>query len=452
MPQFRMPEPGKSEVLTLDAIQVIGGGLAGCEAAFQIASRDLPVKLWEMRPLQKTPAHQTGDLAELVCSNSLKSEDPNTAQGLLKNEMRALGSLLLNCAEKSRVPAGSALAVDRRRFSRAVSDFIESHPGIEVVRKEIHELPASGLCIIASGPLTSEPLSACLQQLNGEENLHFYDAIAPSVAAESLNYSKIFRASRYGKGSDDYLNCPFNQTEYETFYRELVEADTREGHDLDRGSFFNACMPVEVMAQKGVDTLRFGPMRPVGLAAGEGRPYAVVQLRQEDLEGRIFGLVGFQSRLRWGEQARVFRLIPGLERAEFIRYGSMHRNTFINSPGLLHPTLQWKNDERIFFAGQITGVEGYMESAATGILAGINAARLYRGLPALAPSSTTMLGALLHFITSARDHNFQPINANFGLLPPLTRKIRDKQKRYQAYVDRAAGEMSKFSELLDKCL
>ncbi|HWP98572.1 MAG TPA: methylenetetrahydrofolate--tRNA-(uracil(54)-C(5))-methyltransferase (FADH(2)-oxidizing) TrmFO [Syntrophomonadaceae bacterium] len=434
----------------MDAIHVIGGGLAGCEAAYQIAAQSIPVKLWEMRPGQSTPAHQTGDLAELVCSNSLKSEAENTAQGLLKMEMRTLGSLLIDCAQESRVPAGSALAVDRRRFSRIVSQFIESNPFIQVVREEILELPASGLCIIATGPLTSSTFSACLQKLNGEENLHFYDAIAPSVTAESLDYSRIFKASRYGKGSADYLNSPFSKEEYELFYKELVEADIREGHAIDQGPFFNACMPVEVMAQRGVDTMRFGPMRPVGLEAGEGedRPYAVVQLRQEDLEGRIFGLVGFQTRLRWGEQDRVFRLIPGLEKAEFVRYGSMHRNTFMNSPALLHPTLQWNKDNRVIFAGQLTGVEGYMESAATGILAGINAARLYKGMDALTLPATTMIGALVHFITSARDHHFQPVNANFGLLPPLQGKIRDKQKRYQAYVDRSRLDMGEFSELL----
>lgn len=433
---------------SLEAANVIGGGLAGCEAAYQLAIRGIPVRLWEMRPTKNTAAHRTGDLAELVCSNSLKSEAPDTAQGLLKQEMRSLGSLLLDCAREVRVPAGTALAVDRRLFSNQVTNHIINHPLIEVVRQEVDSIPASGLCIIATGPLTSDSLSRYLQEQNGEENLHFFDAIAPSILAESLDQNQVYRASRYGKGSADYLNCPMNKDEYERFYQALVEADVKEGHSIDKAAFFQACMPVEVMGRSGFETLRYGPLRPVGLEAEDKtRPYAVVQLRQEDAEGRIYGLVGFQTRLRWGEQDRVFRLIPGLEQAEFVRYGSMHRNTFINSPRLLLPTLQWNKDLRVFFAGQITGVEGYMESAATGILAGINTARAYQGLDPWILPVTTMLGALVNFISTAQSRHFQPINANFGLLPSLPTREKDKVKRYQAYVRRALHELTEFSEL-----
>jgi len=407
-----------------------------------------------MRPVQTTPVHRTSQLAELVCSNSLKSDLEDSAQGLLKREMRALGSLLLECADETRVPAGSALAVDRDLFASAVTDRILAHPLIEVVREEISRIPLGGISIIATGPLTSESFSRELQRLTGEEHLYFYDAIAPSVTAESLDKSKLFKASRYGKGSDDYYNCPMSREEYERFYRELVNADTKEGHSIDRKLFFDSCMPVEVIARRGQDTLRFGPMRPVGLNPGgeKPRPYAVVQLRQEDAGGRIYGLVGFQTRLRWGEQDRIFRLIPGLEKAEFVRYGVMHRNTYINSPAVLMPTLQFKPDERILFAGQISGVEGYMESAATGIVAAINALRIMEGKSPAVLSSATMIGALLQFITQSDPNSFQPVNANFGLLPPLAAPVRDKKARYAAYVRRSLEEMDKFSELFLKQL
>lgn len=433
----------------MNAVDILGGGLAGCEAAYYLARRGIPVRLWEMRPYKNTPAHQSGDLAELVCSNSLKSELANTAQGLLKQEMQVLGSLLLKCAAETRVPAGSALAVDRKQFARAVTAIISRDPNITIIREEAKALPGTGVTIVATGPLTSDALSQDLQRLNGEDSLHFFDAIAPSVLAESLDYHIIYRASRYGKGTADYLNCPMSQAEYERFYEELLNADIKEGHSIDL-PFFQACMPVEVLARSGPDTMRFGPLRPVGLEEEPhlARPYAVVQLRQEDIAGRIYGLVGFQTRLRWGEQDRVFRLIPGLENAEFVRYGSIHRNTFINSPRLLLPTLQWNRDLRVFFAGQITGVEGYMESAATGLIAGINAYRYWHGQEPVAPPPTTMIGALLKFITGARDGHFQPINANFGLLPTLEANIKDKRKRYQAYAERALHDMNKFSELL----
>lgn len=431
-------------------IHVIGGGLAGCEAAHYIADQGINVKLWEMRPIQTTPVHRTPYLAELVCSNSLKSEQENTAQGLLKAEMRTLGSLLLNCAEDTRVPAGSALAVDRDLFAKRVTSIVESNTHIEVIRQERATIPADELVIIATGPLTSDGLWLNLHQLTGTENLFFYDAVAPSVTVESLDMSKVYRASRYGKGSDDYLNCPLTKEEYEKFYAALVEADVAEGHSIDRNLFFNACMPVEVIARRGIDTLRYGPMRPVGLnnPYTNSRPYAVVQLRQEDKDGRIYGLVGFQTRIKWGDQDRIFRMIPGLEKAEFVRYGVMHRNSYINSPQLLHPTLQLKDQPHLLFAGQITGVEGYMESAATGIIAGINAARLLQNLGPIIPSENTMIGALLRFISTSNRANFQPINASFGLLPELVPTVRDRQRRYQGYVERAMLEAKEYSELL----
>lgn len=434
-------------------INVIGGGLAGCEAAYCIANQGIKVKLWEMRPHKNTAVHTTNNLAELVCSNSLKSEIPDTAQGLLKAEMKILNSLLLEEAEQARVPAGSALAVDRDVFSSLVTNKINSHPLIEVIREEVTYLNEDEINIIATGPLTSDSMADFLQGLSGEDNLYFFDAIAPSITYESIDKSKVFRASRYGKGTDDYLNCPFSEAEYKHFYNELVKADSLEGHDIDK-KYFTACMPIEEMAKKGQDTLRYGPMRPVGLINpnSEEKPYAIVQLRQEDKAGNVFGLVGFQTRMRWGEQDKVLRLIPGLEKAEFIRYGVMHRNTYINSPQILNPTLQIKNHPNCFLAGQITGVEGYMESAATGIIAGNNAARLLKGYDLITPDSDTILGALLQFITTAPTKNFQPMNANFGILPLLPTKIKDKKAKYQAYTNRAIKNMHKFSELFLKQL
>ncbi|SHG58735.1 methylenetetrahydrofolate--tRNA-(uracil-5-)-methyltransferase [Thermosyntropha lipolytica DSM 11003] len=430
-------------------VNVIGAGLAGSEAAFRIASTGIKVKLYEMRPRKMTPVHRTGDFAELVCSNSLKSEDETTAQGMLKKEMRLLGSLLLSCAEEARVPAGSALAVDRSLFSRLVTERLKKHPNIEVICEEITSLPDDAVTIVATGPLTSDGLALFLQRMTGKENLYFYDAVAPSVTLESLDLNKVFKASRYGKGTDDYLNCPLTEEEYDKFYYELVNADIKEGHAIDKSLFFSGCMPIEVMARRGKDTLRFGPMRPVGLKdprTGENA-YAVVQLRQEDKEGKVWGLVGFQTRLKWGEQDRIFRLIPGLENAEFVRYGVMHRNTYINSPSLLYPTLQYRKNSYLLFAGQITGVEGYMESAATGIIAGINAVRLIKGEKCWIPDKVTMIGALLDFITSSPGDNFQPINANFGLLPPLEKPIKDKNLRNRAYLERSLHELKKYSEL-----
>jgi len=430
-------------------VNIIGGGLAGSEAAYFIARRGYQVRLYEMRPVKNTPVHQTGDLAELVCSNSLKSELEDTAQGLLKQEMRLLGSLLLSCADEVRVPAGSALAVDRKLFSEMVTERINSMANIEIIREEVTEIPAQGIAIIATGPLTSDALAKKLQDLSGKENLYFYDAVAPSITFESIDLDKVFKASRYGKGTDDYYNCPMNREEYDLFYSKLVEADTFQGHSIDKQMVFDGCMPIEVMAGRGIDTMRYGPMRPVGLKApgSQEQHYAVVQLRQEDKDGQVFGLVGFQTRLKWREQQEVFRLIPGLEKAEFVRYGVMHRNTYINSPLVLQPTLQFKTMPGLLLAGQITGVEGYMESAATGLIAGLNALRILQQEEPVVPSRFTMIGALLDFISNSESKSFQPINANFGILPPLETRIKDKKARYKSYVGRSVREMRKFSEL-----
>lgn len=423
----------------MDKITVIGGGLAGCEAANRIAKHGIPVELWEMRPEVNTPVHQTANLAELVCSNSLKSNLPDTSQGLLKNEMRKMDSLLLKCAELSRVPAGSALAVDREKFSDTVTKSIENIPLITILRKEITDIPDDGIVIIATGPLTSMTLSEKLAAFTGQDHLFFYDAVAPSITKESMDLTKIFKASRYGKGEDDYYNCPLNKEEYEAFYEALINADISSAHDFEADHVFSGCMPIEVMARKGVDTLRYGPMRPVGLkdpTTGH-RAWALLQLRQENTEGTVFGLVGFQTRMKWGDQAKVFRMIPGLQNAEFVRYGVMHRNTYVNAPTVLEKTLQTKKRDDLFLAGQITGVEGYMESAATGILAGENAARLFKGEELITLPKITMLGALLDFITTAEEKNFQPMNANFGLMPDLDVHIKDKKERYAAYAERA---------------
>lgn len=423
--------------------------MAGSETAFHLAESGLKVRLYEMRPAKMTDVHQSGNMGELVCSNSLKSELINTAQGLLKAEMQRMGSLILSCAEQARVPAGSALAVDRERFSKLVNATLENHPNIEIVRQEVTRIPLNEITIIATGPLTSGELFEDIKRLTGSENLYFYDAVAPSISMESLDTTKAFKASRYGKGTEDYYNCPMNKQEYERFYYELIDADIKEGHSIDKKEFFDGCMPVEVMARRGVETLRFGPMRPVGLLdpVNGKRPWAVVQLRQENREGTVWGLVGCQTRLKWAEQKRVFQLIPGLENADFVRFGVMHRNTFICSPQLLQPTLQLKSHPNLLFAGQITGVEGYMESAATGILAGVNAKRIVHGQEPLSMPPETILGALVQFITQADQNNFQPINANFGIVPPLSVKIKNKKERYNQYVSRSMDKMNDFSEL-----
>lgn len=426
---------------------VIGGGLAGCEAAFQAAECGLRVALYEMRPQRSTPAHRTDQLAELVCSNSLGSNLPDRAQGLLKNELRALGSLLLRCADQAAVPAGGALAVDRQVFAEAVSAAIEGHPRIRLIREEVTRVPETP-CVIASGPLTSEALSAEIARLIGGDSLYFYDAISPIVDASTIDMRIAFRASRYGRGEDeagDYLNCPMTREEYEAFVDALLSAETYPLHDFEREDprFFEMCLPIEQIARRGREALAFGPLRPVGLRdprTGK-RPYAVVQLRQDNLAGTLYNIVGFQTNLKWGEQERVFRLIPGLADAEFLRHGQMHRNTYINAPRLLEPTLQFRGRADLFFAGQITGVEGYVGNIGTGWLAGVNAARLLKGEPLLVLPQTTMLGALCWYVTHAEAGKFEPMKANYGILPPLEHPPRGKRERAAAYSERALRDL-----------
>ncbi|MBA3553209.1 MAG: methylenetetrahydrofolate--tRNA-(uracil(54)-C(5))-methyltransferase (FADH(2)-oxidizing) TrmFO [Gemmatimonadales bacterium] len=421
---------------------VVGGGLAGSEAAWALAERGVRVTLYEMRPVVKTPAHQSDRLAELVCSNSFKSVDLTNAHGLLKSELRALGSLLLPCADLARVPGGTALAVDRELFSSAVHERITGHPGITVVREEVSELPSPG--VVATGPLTSERLAAAIGARLGSSALAFYDAIAPVVADESLDHGRLYALSRYGKGGgDDYLNCPLDGPGYERFIDDLVAADQHAGHDFDAVPYFEGCLPVEEMARRGRETLRFGPMKPVGLPDPRtGRePHAVVQLRREDRAGQMWNLVGFQTRLRIPEQQRVFRSIPGLEDAEFLRFGSIHRNSYLNSPASLGPGLTARDDDGLFFAGQLTGVEGYSESLGTGLLAGINLARRLEGRPISIPPPTTMLGALYRYLAEADPRHFQPMNANFGLLEPLVGKVK-KDRKKQLLVERAQADFA----------
>ncbi len=422
---------GVRELTSDGGVVVVGGGIAGSEAAWQIARRNIPVSLIEMRPCVKTPAHTTSGLAELVCSNSLGSDSFQNASGVLKEELRIYGSLIMRCAEAARIPAGSALAVERHRFSRLVSSYIERSPNICVVREEVRDIPRHRPCIIASGPLTSQRLARSIADLTGEDSLYFYDAVAPIVTLESCDMSRAFWGSRYGRGGDDYLNCPMTKEEYDRFYDSLVSARTVPLHEFEDMKVFEACMPVETLAKRGRETLAFGPLRPVGLKdprTGE-RPYAVVQLRPENIGRSLLNLVGFQTRLAWDEQHRVFRMIPGLEKAEFVRYGVMHRNTFINSPRILLSTLQCQHDEGLFFAGQISGVEGYLESAASGLVAGINAARLVMGLPPFVFSKETIIGALCHYIANCLPESFQPMNANFGILPKLDTRQRKKARR-----------------------
>jgi methylenetetrahydrofolate--tRNA-(uracil-5-)-methyltransferase len=418
-------------------VTVVGGGLAGSEAAWALAERGFQVTLREMRPHTKTPAHQTDRLAELVCSNSFKSVDLTNAHGLLKAELRALGSILLPCADLARVPGGTALAVDRDVFSEAVHQEVTSHPNITLVREEVRELPSPG--VLATGPLTSERLTQAISIRLGSSALAFYDAIAPVVAADSLDHSRLYALSRYGKGEgDDYLNAPMDAAAYEAFIDALVAADQFHGHEFDQVPYFEGCLPVEEMARRGRETLRFGPMKPVGLADPRtGRePHAVVQLRREDRAGQMWNLVGFQTRLRIPEQQRVFRMIPGLESAEYLRFGSIHRNSYLNSPASLGPGLTALGDDFLFFAGQITGVEGYTESLGTGLMAGINLARKLCGQPVAVPPPTTMLGGLYRYLREADPKHFQPMNANFGLLDPLPGKVK-KDRKKELLVERA---------------
>ncbi|HEX6308073.1 MAG TPA: methylenetetrahydrofolate--tRNA-(uracil(54)-C(5))-methyltransferase (FADH(2)-oxidizing) TrmFO [Longimicrobiales bacterium] len=430
-------------------VLVVGGGLAGCEAAWQLAERGHTVVLREMRPVRSTPAHQTDRLAELVCTNSFKSEDLGNAHGLLKAEMRDLGSILLQAADRARVPAGQALAVDRDVFAHAMTDRIRQHPNITVERTETISLPV-GPAIIATGPLTSDTLTRAIAALLGDEGLAFYDSIAPIVSRDSIDTNVAFYASRWGKGGDeDYLNCPMSREEYDAFIAALRSADVYPGHDWEDIPYFEGCLPIEVMAERGADTLRFGPMKPVGLRDPRTglRPWAVVQLRREDRAGQMWNLVGFQTRLRTGEQRRVFRLIPGLERAEFLRTGSIHRNTYLNFPAKLNAYGATPARPDIIFAGQLTGVEGYTESAASGILAGINMDRILSGMEPVLPPPTTMLGALMHYLRTAEPGRFQPMNSNFGLLAPLTEHIRDKARRRERMVQRARDEFSGWVEM-----
>jgi methylenetetrahydrofolate--tRNA-(uracil-5-)-methyltransferase len=437
-------------------LNVIGGGLAGSEAAWQAAQRGKRVRLYEMRPKVETGAHVTADLAELVCSNSLGSDILNRASGLLKEELRLLGSVLINLAEQAAVPAGSALAVDRVIFSQLVTEKLESHPNINIIREEVVEIPKEPT-VIASGPLTSSALAENIKTLSGEEHLYFFDAISPIISLDSINMSIAYRASRYGKGEDaegDYINCPMNQEEYEQFVAALQDAERIEirefEQEMDQGvkaglhTYFEGCLPVEVIAQRGDQSLAFGPMRPVGLTDPRtGRwPHAVLQLRQDDLSGSMYNMVGFQTNLKFPEQRRVFRMIPGLENAEFLRYGQMHRNTFIFAPRLLRPTLQFHDRDDLFFAGQITGIEGYVGNIASGLLAGWNITRELDGKTPVILPQETMLGSLCYYITNASEKDFQPMKANFGIVPPLTDgKRRNKRQRAEAYAQRAVDTL-----------
>lgn len=444
------------------AITIIGGGLAGCEAAVQVARRGLSVRLFEMRPGVMTPAHRTGDLGELVCSSSLKSNSPETAHGLLKEEMRRLGSVVLDCAARTSVPGGDALCVDRDAFGRAMTEAIQCEPGIEVVREELAEVPRERPCIIASGPLTSPALTQSILEMLGTQSLHFFDAIAPSVEADSIDCSKVFRQSRYDKGEEAaYINCPMTREQYEAWIDALLSAEIAHLHleeekpgvfrdlsgaEIPNHRYFEGCLPVEVIAGRGRDTLAHGAMKPVGLTDPHTgrRPYAVVQLRQENAEGSVYGLVGFQTQLKQSEQALVFRMIPGLENARFVRYGSVHRNTYIDSPRVLTAALHTKLDLGLFFAGQIVGVEGYMESVAAGIIAGINAARVASGQQPVIPPKESMIGALLDYVASCPDRNFQPTNSNFGILPEIT-EPHHKRDRKGLKLDRARNAMEAFA-------
>lgn len=429
-------------------INVIGAGLAGCEAAMQIASRKIKVKLFEMKPKKKTPAHHSDLFGELVCSNSLKAARVESAAGLLKEEMRHMNSFLMKCADKCRVPAGGALAVDREIFSQLVTDGIKNNPYIEVINEEVDDIPDDSITVVASGPLTSDSLADSIQSRFGD-SLSFFDAAAPIVTAESVDMNFAFCASRYGKGDgDDYINCPMNKEEYETFYEALISAERAPLHDFDVNNpkVYEGCMPVEVMAQRGHDTLRFGPMKPVGLTNPKDghRPWAVLQLRKENASGSMYNLVGFQTNLKFGEQKRVFSLIPALHNADFVRYGVMHRNTFICSPKLLSPDYSLRENKKLFFAGQITGVEGYMESASSGILAGINACRVLNDEATLVLPNETMIGSLAGYISDNTIEKFQPMGANLGILPALEKRPRDKKERAAAYAERSLRFLDKF--------
>ncbi|HET8761651.1 MAG TPA: methylenetetrahydrofolate--tRNA-(uracil(54)-C(5))-methyltransferase (FADH(2)-oxidizing) TrmFO [Nitrospiria bacterium] len=431
---------------TSPELTVLGGGLAGCEAAWQAAERGVTVVLYEMRPARPTAAHKTDQLAELVCSNSLGSAEITNAAGILKEEMRRLGSLVVRVADTCRVPAGSALAVDRVEFAARITKEISSHPNITLIREELPSIPEQGPVIVATGPLTSDALAESLKKLTKAERLYFFDAISPIVDGETIDRSIAFAASRYNKGGDDYLNCPMTEAEYNDFYAALLAAEKVPTREFEKTPYFEGCMPIEVQAERGRQTLLFGPMKPVGLVdprSGQ-RPFAVVQLRPEDVHGQAFNIVGFQTKLKWPEQKRVFRMIPGLEQAEFLRFGSLHRNTFINAPLLLRETLQLRYDSRIFFAGQIVGVEGYTESAGMGLLAGINAANLIHHKALVIPPPTTTLGTLITYLTTSDPRHFQPMNVNLGLFPPLPTRVAQRDVRRQKIVDRALSDLDRW--------
>jgi len=431
-------------------IIVIGGGLAGCEAAWQLLTRGRPVVIYEMKPEVFSPAHKSPNLAELVCSNSLRSNMPGNAVGLLKEEMRIMDSLIIEAADRTAVPAGKALAVDRARFSTYVEEKLLSQERLTIIRKELREIPDDHMVVIATGPLTSHALARSIAELTSSDYLYFYDAISPIIDGDSIDYTKVFRASRYGGGEGDYLNCPMERAEYEQFWQALIEGEEVPLKPFEELKFFSGCLPIEILARSGKHTLTFGPMKPVGLLDPKTgkQPFAVVQLRQEDEGGRLFNMVGFQTKLTWPEQRRILRMIPGLENAEFARYGSIHRNTFINSPALLGDTLQLRTKDNVFFAGQITGAEGYVESSAIGLLAGLSAFSRLCGRVMTPPPATTALGAMLHYIIHADKKNFQPMNINFGIFPPLGEKV-PKKDRGQYYAERSLKALRDWKEKQD---
>ena len=434
----------------IEKVIIIGAGMAGSEAAGQVANRGIKVDLYEMRPVKNTPAHKTDLFAELVCSNSLRGAGMENAVGVLKEEMRRLGSVIMEAADATKVPAGGALAVDRKGFSQYITDKVTNHPNINVIHEELEEIPyeENALTIVASGPLTAGKLAENIGELMGQKYFYFYDAAAPIVTLESVDMTKAWKASRYNKGEAAYINCPMNKEEYLHFWNELVNSEKAETHNFEKEVFFEGCMPVEEMASRGEDTLLFGPLKPVGLEnPADGKlPYAVVQLRQDNAEGTLYNIVGFQTHLKWGEQKRVFGLIPGLENAEFVRYGVMHRNTFINSPEKMRPTLQFKDNDKLFFAGQMTGVEGYVESASSGLVAGINAARICQGLEPVVFPAETAHGSLCHYITTAPAKHFQPMNVNFGIMSPIKERIRDKKQKKMMIAERALRMLEEFKQ------
>lgn len=434
----------------IEKVIIIGAGMAGSEAAWQVANRGIKVDLYEMRPVKNTPAHKTDLFAELVCSNSLRGAGMENAVGVLKEEMRRLGSVIMEAADATKVPAGGALAVDRKGFSQYITDKVTNHPNINVIHEELEEIPyeENALTIVASGPLTAGKLAENIGELMGQKYFYFYDAAAPIVTLESVDMTKAWKASRYNKGEAAYINCPMNKEEYLHFWNELVNSEKAETHNFEKEVFFEGCMPVEEMASRGEDTLLFGPLKPVGLEnPADGKiPYAVVQLRQDNADGTLYNIVGFQTHLKWGEQKRVFGLIPGLENAEFVRYGVMHRNTFINSPEKMRPTLQFKDNDKLFFAGQMTGVEGYVESASSGLVAGINAARICQGLEPVVFPAETAHGSLCHYITTAPAKHFQPMNVNFGIMSPIKERIRDKKQKKMMIAERALRMLEEFKQ------